>query len=62
MRCVALDLGDATWPEAFREATADVDLGLLVYTFSVSRGAKAALLIVSRFGITFLGKKAFRKE
>lgn len=41
VRCVALDLGDGAWPEALREATADVDLGLLVYN--------AAMVPVGRF-------------
>ena len=41
VRCVALDLGESTWPEALHEATADVDLGLLVYN--------AAMVPVGRF-------------
>ncbi|MYE13056.1 MAG: SDR family NAD(P)-dependent oxidoreductase [Gammaproteobacteria bacterium] len=41
VRCVALDLGDADWPDALREATADVELGLLVYN--------AAMVPVGRF-------------
>ncbi len=41
VRCVALDLGDADWPDALREATADAEFGLLVYN--------AAMVPVGRF-------------
>lgn len=41
VRCVSLDLGESTWPEALREATAGVDVGLVVYN--------AAMVPVGRF-------------
>ena len=37
VRCVALDLGDADWPDALREATADAEFGLPVYNAAMVR-------------------------